>query len=355
MTATISRIRLLSSAAEQLIGPLLVFVISYAHHIYFVNNFVSSSFAAFSLLSLLLVMAVDKTGILLALGLQCAFLGWVAIAEPYNLFEQALFSLSISLSLFASYINCQDVTDIKVVQPSPQDAQVLIDQKEKLWQELFDARQEIKSLYEQKQQLQTTFDALQATVETSSTAELKEKEAQIQLLHHQLESVVLEKQQFVEERAACEEDIKKFASHMHEMALYQETLRQEILRLEELREKEKQTTAPVQETAAAHTSDEKPTHYETLWRQLKQQFDEKSKILDAARKDLFLAQDEIVVLKKLQEENLEPSTEEQHLMQQLVAYQDKIDALSKAHDEELVGYEEVIQGLLNQLHEKQTV
>src|SRR5437764_1090393 len=137
MTATISRIRLLSSAAEQLIGPLLVFVISYAHHIYFVNNFVSSSFDAFSLVSLFLVL-------------------------------------------------------------------------------------------------------------TSYTAEIKEKEAQIQLLHHQLESAVLEKQQFIEERASCEEDIKKFASHMHEMALYQETLRQEILRLEELREKEKQTIVPLQ-------------------------------------------------------------------------------------------------------------
>ncbi len=525
MTATLSRIKLFYYALEHLIGPLLVFVISYTHHVYFVDDFVSSFFAAFSLVSLLLVMAVDKTGILLALGLQLGFLGWVAIAEPLAFMEQLLFSASITLALVASYINSQEQAVGATVAPvatQPVKSQDLADQKDKLWQELYDARQEIKTLYDQKQELEAT---AEATIQAKITTELQQKDETILLLKHHLEAAVVEKQQFVEDRASCEEDIKKFASHMHEMALYQETLRQEILRLEEIREKEKAQKAsetasklvpepqndyseledqlaeyeeicdelrqkleeetqtldatrkeleavqdeleaiksapepvlepvvdvemqsklsqseemchklnqqleeksttldatckelvsireelealkntPVtvpdytayeekitqyeaecsqlknqlaQEINAAQTArkelastqtelekaqalpkidpeiEDKPSQYEAMYRQLKQQFEQKSKTLDDARKELFHCQDQLEILKKSQNEQLEPTAEEKHLMSELEAIQDKLDAQSRAHDEELVGYEEVIQGLLNQLHDKQ--
>lgn len=360
MTATLSRLKLASLAAEKLLGPLLVFVISYAHHIYFADDFVSSFFAAFSLTSLLLVMAVDKTGILLAVGLQLAFLGWVAVAEPLNLVEQMLFSTSVSLSLIASYINGQ-------TEDSPQ--QTIVDtsvqeQKDKLWQELFDARQEIKTLYEQKQlqestlaEVATSQAALESALQSKITAAVREHEDKLLLMQHHLEVALIEKQQLVEDRAASEEDLKKFGSHMHEMALYQETLRQEILRLQELREKElraieqseKEQIAP---TASPEVIDDKPSYYESMYRQLKLQFEEKSAILDTTRKELFIAQDELAILQRLQQENLEPTQEEKHLMQELLASQDKLEALKRAQEEELVGYEEVIQGLLNQLEEK---
>lgn len=365
MTATLSRLKLASLAAEKLLGPLLVFVISYAHHIYFADDFVSSFFAVFSLSSLLLVMAVDKTGILLAVGLQLAFLGWVAVAEPLNLIEQMLFSTSVSLSLIASYINGQteDSPQQTIVDTSIQDTSIQ-HQKDKLWQELFDARQEIKTLYEQKQLQESTLTevtasqaALESSLQSKINAAVREHEDKLLLMQHHLEVALIEKQQLVEDRTTSEEDLKKFASHMHEMALYQETLRQEILRLQELREKElrakeqseKEQIAP---TATPEVIDDKPSYYESMYRQLKLQFEEKSAILDTTRKELFIAQDELAILQRLQQENLEPTQEEKHLMQELLASQDKLEALKRAQEEELVGYEEVIQGLLNQLEEK---
>ncbi|MBS0634243.1 MAG: hypothetical protein JSR37_02115 [Verrucomicrobia bacterium] len=314
-TATLARIRLLYTAAEQLIGPLLVFIIAYAHNIYFASDYVSSFFAVFSLVSLLLVMAVDKTGILLAIGVQLAFLGWIAVKEPTNLLEQMLFSSSISLSLIASYINTPslntpnvDVPNIPARAPEP----VVTVEKDKHWQELFTARQEITSLYQQKNELEARVATL--------TANQK-------LLEQHLEVAAIEKKQFVEDRAQCEEDLKKFGNHMQEMALYQETLRQEILRLEE----RKVTVAEP----------------DAMFKQLKSQFDEKSKTLDETRRELFSAQEEIAILQKTIDENLEPTAEERRLMQELVAKE-------QAHEEELLGYEGVIQGLLNQLQEKHT-
>lgn len=345
MTATLSRIKLLSHAAEQLIGPLLVFVISYTHHVYFADDFVSSFFAAFSLVSLLLVMAIDKPGLMVAMGIQLAFLGWVALADPLDFKEQLLFSASVSISLFASYLNNSAPAQEYIQEPAQEaKSPTIIEQKEKLWQELFDARQEIKTLYEQKQ-------ALESAVESKVAAVVHEKDEKILFLQHHLEASLIEKQQFIEDKAECEEDLKKFGSHMHEMALYQETLRQEILRLEELRAKEQKKKIAAPEAQVEETED-KPSHYEAMYRQLKQQFEEKSTILDNTRKELFIAQNELATLQKAEQENLEPTAEEKHLMQELVALQDKLDALKRTQEEELVGYEEVIQGLLNQLHDK---
>ncbi len=324
IAATLSRFKLLYKAIEMLIGPLVVFIISYSHHIYFADTFASSFFAAISLLSLLFVVAVDKTGIFLALGLQLAFLGWVAVLEPKNLTEQALFSASISLALFASYINHQQ----EVIPDVPVD-----EKKDKLWQELFDARQEIKTLYAAKEEIQAKV-----------AEDIKEKANALQLLQHELEASRLEKESLVEDAERREQDIQKFASHMHEMALYQETLRQEVLRLEE----------SMQKPALPKTPEAKASHYESMYHQLKQQFEEKAQKLDVCRKELFEAQEVVERLNRSLQEMLEPTAEERRLMQELVGCQDKIDALNRAHDEELVGYEEVIQGLLNQLHEKST-
>jgi hypothetical protein len=329
---TLSRFKLISHAAERLIGPLLVFIISYAHHLYFADDFISSFFAAFSLASLLFVMAMERSGVLLGIGLQLGFLGWIAICEPKNLTEQMLFSSSISLSLIATFLNNEP--------PAPVENKSLAEQKDKLWQELFDARQEIKTLYTQKEELE-------ASLSQKITESLSEKEEKILFLQHHLEATLAEKQQFVENLASCEEDIKKFASHMTEMALYQETLRQEILRLEAISK-----TVSKKEPEPVALPPEKSSQYERLYQQLKLQFDEKSRLLDEARKNLFHIQEELSIYKKIESEKLEPTEEEKHLMHELMLAQDKLEAMQKAHDEELVGYEEVIQGLLNQLHNK---
>ncbi len=340
-TATLSRFKTVYSVAEHLIGPLLVFIICYAHHLYFAEDFVSSFFAAFCLLSLLVVMAMEQTGILLGLAIQLAFLGWVAQAEPFSLLEQILFSSSISLALVASYFN----KDPQPVAEQIIDSKALTEQKEKLWQELFDARQEIKVLYQQKEEIQ-------AQVQEKITEALHEKEEKILFLQHHLEAALVEKSHFVEDRATCEADIKKLGNHMHEMALYQETLRQEILRLEELNKKGKEKK-PAKETALqeAKQASTPPSQYESLYQQLKVQFEEKQKVLDDTRKELFTTQTELETLKRAQEESLEATPEEKHLMQELEALQTKLEAETKAHDEQLLGYEEVIQGLLNQLQE----
>ncbi len=357
MTETLSRIRLVYKAAEQLIGPLLVFVISYAHHVYFADDFISSFFAGFSLVSLLLVMAVDKTGILLALGVQLAFLGWIMVQEPQNLLEQMLFSASVCLSLVACYFNIEE----REQSDTAPDARSLIQQKEKLWQELFDARNEIKEHFRQKQELQETFQAtLEATVTQKIAEAVHERDEKILFLQHHLEAQIVEKAHLMQDRSATEEDIKRLSDHIHEMALFQETQRLELLRHQELLNQPKEVVvveAPKAETAKVvleeKVDEEKPSHYESMYRQLKAQFEDKSKVLDDTRKELFQAQEEIGVYHRLQAENLEATPEEKRLMQELATAQERLDLLKHAHDEELVGYEEVIQGLLNQLSQKQ--
>lgn len=328
---TISKLKCKTSAIEQMIGPVLVFAISYVHHLYFANDLVSPCFAGFAVAGLLLVMAFEQLGLLAAIFLQLCFIGWVAIARPPELMQQLVFSFSLVIAFVASYLNADPVSH--TVEQAPLQASGA-PQKDKLWEELFDARQEIKTLYHEKQELE-------ATSQSRIQEALHEKNERILYLEHHLEALTLEKEHLVEERQAAEEDIKKLIDDMHHMA----------------QKREEKPEAPYVEPAIVEASKAVPIYetspYESLYRQLKVQFEEKSNILDTTRKELFLTHEELERIRRLHHEPNEASPEERHLMASLDAREKQIEELKRAHDEELIGYEEVIQGLLQQLHDKQ--
>jgi len=304
----IHKAKLVYNTLEQILGPVLVFLTCYLHHLYFADDFVSSFFAGFALVSLLLVMALEKFGLYSAAFVQLAFLGWVFVAGPTELMQQTLFSSALAISLVATYINTE-----------PETQQPVTEIKDKRWQELFDARQEIKTLYLQKQELE-------ASLEEKVRLASQEREEKILFLQHHLEAVMLEKVQLVEARQHAEDDIKKLIDNMHEMAL-------------KLEKANLEPSGP-------------PSSHEAMYRQLKLQFEEKTEVLDNTRKQLFAVEEELECLKRAQGEQLEPTQEERELMKQLLQSDARVEALTKKQQEELIGYEEVIQGLLTQLQEK---
>src|SRR5207244_3112147 len=87
-----------------------------------------------------------------------------------------------------------------------------ISQKQELWQQLFDARQEITALYQHKLE------------QEQLEQKLKTFEEKSLLIQHYLEAAVLEKEALLQERESSEQDIAALLSHMHEMAQRQDTV-----------------------------------------------------------------------------------------------------------------------------------
>jgi hypothetical protein len=327
----LSKLKLFSYTIEQLAGPLLVFFIAFTHHLFFGDDLVSSFFAGSALISLIFVATFDKVGLYIATFLQVAFIGWVQLTSPFELWHQLFFSASLMLSLFATYLNELEVPQETKEVPSTAltEQTPLTEQKDRLWQELFDARQEIKNLYQQKQEIEAERAAKFQEV-------CSEKDEKLLFLQHHLEATLIDKHQIIKQRDTAEEDIKKLLGHMHEMAVSIEDL------------KNQSKIQPCPEIPDVKTGDN------ALYRQLKQQFEEKSRVLDETRKELFLAQEKIEVQRLELGDFHESSEEVKHLMQLLKQADSNLEAQKKAHEEELIGYEEVIQGLLHQLNDKQS-
>ncbi len=305
-------LRLFTQELEELIGPLLVFTISYCHHLYFAHHTISTFFIISSLLSIVCVYAFSKIGICLAGCLQLIFLGWVALDAHELLLKQTAFSASVMIALFATLFSKRTVA------PVTDSAVEMQQQKQKLWQQLYEARQELTTLYQQKEQ---------------AIAEKKELEEVLSLNRQHQQVLELEKEQFLEEREGLQQDITKLLSHLHEMA-------------------ERQVATQAANQAANQATDEMSADHRYL--QLREQFEEKSAVLDKTRKELFSANEEIAVLQRtLAELHLQGSSEtETLLMKQLIASEEKYEQLVQVHEQELLGYEHMIEKLLGQVGAK---
>lgn len=297
-----------SSEFESLIGPLSVFLVCYFHHLYFAHNIISSAFIIAGLLSLVSVHAFRRSGLIIAAVGQLAIIIWTAFDITGMFLEQSIFSTSLLVALFASFTNTntnQAVVEEKEIGKELEDFAV---QKEQLWQQLFDARQEITTLYQYKLEKEQ----LQAALITI--------EDKVQLVEHQLEASLLEKEEIANQKLAAEEDIAKLLDHMRQMA---------------------ERPPVVQEKSVV----------DAKYRQLKEQFGSKSEVLDQTRKELFFAQEEIEVLKRslVELESQAPTEAERILQGSLVKAGEEIHKLIEAHKKELHEYEDVIQELFQQL------
>lgn len=301
----VSQIKAFSSECETLLGPLLVFLVCYCHHLYFAHQLISSIFIGSGLVSLICVHAFGKNGLIAAGFVQLAFLIGTAFETSGMLLEQITFCTSLSVALVASYTNQMPVEE----KSDKKELEELSTQKQQLWQQLFDARQEITTLYQHKLEKE------QLQVELAAT------ESKILLFEHQLEASVLYKQELVQEKMASEEEIARLLSHMREMA--------------------------------ERPSEEIPM--DAKHRQLREQFEAKSQVLDQTRKDLFFAQEEVEILKRsfFELQAKSPSEEEKFLQNSLAEASRELEKLSKAHSEELQEYETIIHDLFQQISELQ--
>lgn len=295
---------------ETIISPLAVFCIAYLHHLYFGSDYYSPTFVAISVASILLVAWYRMQGLYAAGILQLGLLGCIGYQMPGLFVEQALFSVSVLAALGASLF-----AEKQAETPKSQ----FQEKKELLWQELFDARCEITKLYAEKKELEVRL-------------EVQEEERQNSL----------------EQQLQAELTIEKLIANMAAMAERAMAERAAV----------KPLPAPV--AAKKELFEDKffeaklfeAKLFEAKYAQLKEQFEEKSHVLDSTRRELFYAQEEVEKLKRTLAETPVPSPYEKALMEQLALTNKELAVVQKAHQDELLGYEGVIQGLFEQLRAK---
>ena len=274
--SVLDRMRQVGNELEGIVSPLAVLCIGFVHYLYFDERALSSIFVATLLCSILLVALYRKVALYVVGVFQLFFTFYASYVRPDLFLEQALFSISILAALSAMLFVESEAEQMLV--------HVVDDKKEKLWRELFEARQEITRLYDEKVGLTLRLEVLED-----------------------------DKKYVQQEREQTEADIAKLLSDMHQMAM---------------------------------RACEMP---EARYKQLRQQFEEKSNVLDSTRRELFYTQEEVARLKKrLEIETGVPTAYEKALLEQLKRVDEELDAQQKAHARELLGYE----GLLSALMEK---
>jgi chromosome segregation ATPase len=304
-----------------IVSPLAVFSIGYLHHLYFISGAFSPTFVAVSLFSVILVRAYRMPGLYAAAIFQTLLISYMAFDSPELFLEQAVFSLSVVAALTAQALaeveeaSASLSVESTAVEIVPE--KIVEDTKDKTWEELFEARKEITTLYQQQQEL---------TLQKEILAKQKE-ELEVRLI-----VLAEEKSYLLQQQEQAEQDIQKLIADMVSMAE---------------REAMKVPTAPIIETKA-----ELKLPLDGRYDQLKKQFEEKSNILDSTRRQLFYAQEEIEKLKRTLEESNSPTAYEKALIMQLALTNQQLGDLQKAHQNELLGYEGVIQGLFEQLNAK---
>lgn len=311
---------------EGILCPSFVFCIGYLHHLYFSYELISPLFFACSLLSVALVIGYQKQGLIASGLIQAALVSYVLYDSPSLFLEQMAFSLSVLTALTAThYSRFGFETATTVVEPKPVvDESWHEEQRQKLRQELYDARAEITELYSQKQALSQQVALQIASVEKQHMNKVCELETR-------LEALQMEKAFLAEAKQEAEVDIAVLLDKMRQMA------EEKVQKIEPDTQSQKRPQGPLQS-------------FEAMYLQLREQFEEKSATLEAARRDLFKAEEDVEVLKRTLEYELQvPSQIEKALTEQLAKTNDALSALEKKHSDELVGYEEVIRGLLEQL------
>jgi len=275
----------LGNYLEEFAGPLLLFFVCFSHLIYFNNNDISLWFTTSALFGFLFTFAKEKPGLVLSGLLQAAFVIWVGLNEPFWLIPQLIFSFSIMASLGvcvlvlelaqtkqqASKIQQSDekyndkITTLSLAEMNPnmttedlqknrieqlerendrlnkeledflthnddgtkgfrkvhEELKNINLQKEHLWQQLFDARQELTKLYHEKQvledvrrQLEVAENTIKELTEAKTSALNKFSEIQ-----HLNQTLASEKDEFYQKYRHLETQISELSfenSHIKE-------------------------------------------------------------------------------------------------------------------------------------------
>lgn len=182
-------IRDVIAQGDVFIGPFMVFITSCAHYIFFTDTS-SLLFILVAMIGLLFVMGFSRVGLFLACLFELIFFAFIAIEQPDSLLSQLGFLVSLAVAFSATFVSApkeaflskasmyiRKSTPYTAVARNPDEyneqVREILRQKERLWQQLFDARQEITRLYQQKKSGKSATVASKAVYNSAKIAEQK--------------------------------------------------------------------------------------------------------------------------------------------------------------------------------------
>lgn len=182
------------------------------------------------------------------------------------------------------------------------------------WQESSMLKEEAER---QKKQLQASYDG----AHSQAMFYLQQKqmvESSLEQIKTEMEKLKVEKEekqnQFLEEFRTLQAKIEESNKEKVEKESQVESLLEKVRLLEE--EKANQPVpAPVAlSSEASAESEEKVIYWETLYKQLRMQFDEKSQVLGDARRELFAVENQLLTARKQEEDLAHDENEEQKIL-----------------------------------------
>lgn len=144
----------------------------------------------------------------------------------------------------------------------------------------------------QKKQLQASYEG----AHSQSMFYLQQK----QMVESSLELLKREREKLQAEKAEKEAQV--------------EALEEKVKHLEEEKARPPAPAAVVISSETSAESEEKAIYWETLYKQLRSQFDEKTLVLNEARKELFAVENQLLTAKKQQEDEIHEENEEQKIL-----------------------------------------
>ena len=161
--------------------------------------------------------------------------------------------------------------------------------------------EEVLQAYSEMQNLKNQHDKDLLDVQTKyheRTAEMHRLQEQIAANEAQLKKLIGEQATQVSDLT---DQLEKLIDKLHQVESEKEKLKQEIEKAEEAKKQAKGERSALPEAAS---TDKDFARLQGMYRQLREQFDEKSDILDATRRELFAVQEEVNRLEMLYNEEI---------------------------------------------------
>jgi len=168
-----------------------------------------------------------------------------------------------------------------------------------------------------------------------------EKEEEYRKLLNENSSIKKESQTL---RAKGEESLKEIETLKTEAAKQEETTRRHHEVVKQIESKYEKVLENLKDRLGQHRSkidaSVKTPNFEAMYNQLKKQFEKKQEILDATRRELFSANEEVLALKKEVEERLLAS--ENDFLNREADLREKLSKLEEDYEEEIASLHELI-------------
>lgn len=281
-----------------------------------------------------------KRFLYLLVGPACLFISFLAffvLLPRETPFWLASLILSLIIGLLVTKLASDEAADLL---PAPEVIKVEIEKirveekirieeriPEQIQQELHTLRQELQTLRDEREQT-----AKQFTLLKRSESKAQEKLAEIQSEFHLLND------RFTKEKNSLSKTVEELNEKISQSQQESNRLKNELKRIPELEEKLQQKLEEKVEP------DAEARRWEGLYKQLRQQFEDKSNILNQTRRDLFIAHEKNEALSKEQQEIAlqGPTPTEKMLQESLADLEERFHQLKLQHESDLEALESLV-------------